>query len=68
MTMGGRWAVRFRPDRGFTQRALQHSLSHAQQQHVRGAGGPGVVFIVFINVVQGECWGSHATSDRRMQQ
>ena len=43
MTMGGRWAVRFRPDRGFTQRALQHSLSHAQQQHVRGAGGPGVV-------------------------
>ena len=55
----------FRSDRGFTQRALQHSLSHAQQQHVRGAGGPG---FILIHAVQGECWGSHATSDRRMQQ
>ena len=56
----------FRSDRGFAYIACITALSLTHSGSAcAGAGGPGVVF---ISVVPGECWGSHATSDRRMQQ
>ena len=65
MTMESRWAARGSDPTAASRSVNYSTLSHAQRQHVRGAGGPG---FIFIHAVQGECWGSHATSDRRMQQ